>query len=202
MSLCAICLVSGCAVLPGTSHSDSDAAGPTPLPAGMLGRGINTRWRVEVWGNESAPVLRVWDKLHTGAKAILENRTFLPSDLLKSSGNWRLYGLSTDNDLLKIELRYQPNPGAYQHKSFEFDMGAPTHPLVRYRVTTGRGESVDWQAVDFLKRTSSFCRNAPKLNPDDCKPIQAIVLDDPLASLDSMGSAEDYVPPIKMDRRY
>ncbi len=201
LGMCAISLVGGCTALPG-DVSDRATVPQLPLATGMLGNSSNLRWRVEAWGNEKLPVLRVWDKTQAGASALIENRTFLPPDLLKPGSEWLLQSLSIKQNLLVVVLRYQPNPNAYQQKLFEFDLDTPRHTLVNYRVTTGRADKVDWQVVDFLARTSSFCRNAPQNNPDDCKPTQAPVLAEPLASLDEFGNAEDYVPPIKMDRQY
>lgn len=201
LGLCAISMVGGCTALPIDGGSGISVP-QAPLATGMLGKSSNARWYVEAWGNEKTPVLRVWDRTQAGTQALIENRVFLPSDLLKSTGEWHLHSLSLKQNILVVALRYQPSPSTYQHKLFEFDLGASRHPLVHYRVATGRANMVDWQIVDFVARTSSFCRNAPQANPDDCKPSQALVLDEPLASLDAFGSAEDYVPPIKMDRQY
>jgi hypothetical protein len=164
----------------------------------------DTRWRVEAAVTTSPPVLRLWDGQGRDARLVVENRVFLPSDLARPQSDWQLLQLQVHANRLVVLLQYrpQPNVGTFQHKHFEFDLLAPNRPLVFYRVATTRGETVNWQTVDFKTHKSWFCRNAPSATPDACTPLSAILSDDPVPNLGNIGSAEDYAPPVKTEVRY
>jgi hypothetical protein len=175
---------------------------PTAPEPGLLARAGDAHWRAEAWAKGAAPVLRVWGPQET--TLLLENTTFLPPDLSRAQPEWRVQSMDLQRGQLVVLLRYQPKVGAaaYQDKRFEFDLTAPNHPLVQYRVSTTRGTNVDWQTVDFVTRKSQLCRNAPASNPENCTPTPAILLDEPAPTLATMGNAEEYVPAIKMDTQY
>lgn len=169
---------------------------------GLLASASDSTWRAEVWANGASPVLRVWG---TGMVApLLENTAFLPPDLGRTQPQWHVQSMVVQRGRLVLSLRYQPQPSvdSYQDKRFEFDLNTQRQPLVNYRVATVRGDKVDWQKVDFVQRTAQSCRNAPSIHPDDCKPTPAVLTEELAPALGSIGNAEDYVPPIKLETRY
>lgn len=181
-------MVSGCA----SATSD----------VGLIRRVTDNLWRVEVRADDAVPRLKIWSG--TASEPFAENKLLLPPDLLKAQADWRLLKLDLRQGFLSIGLQYRPSPGvdSYQTKIFEFNLNAPGQPLAQYRVTTGRSGRVDWQTVDFVRRQSFFCRNAAESNPDDCKAVLAELTDEQAPTFRGIGSAEDYVPPIKMEIRY
>lgn len=191
-----IALLNGCSVV-----------APGGGPPSALG---DARWRVETTITATPPVLRLWHQqggqvTDTGKdQPIVENSVFLPPGLAGPRPEWQLLQLHVQTGRMIVLLQYRPQPSGdiFQQKRFEFDLLAPQMPLVFYRGATTRGDAMNWQTVDFKSRTSQFCRNAPAATAEACKPETATLNDDPVPNLGTMGSAEDYAPPVKTQVRY
>jgi hypothetical protein len=201
--LCAPLGLWGAVALPGCAVPQGDRA--------VMASATDGVWRAEVLtlGGPSGPraVLRAWRPGQ--GTPVLENSAVLPPSMgqmqsqsqPQSQSPWRLTGLTLSAGRLAVALQYRPMQGSdsFQDKRFEFDLNAPQQPLVHYRAATTRGDKVDWQTVDFVQRTSAACRGALVSDPTRCQTWSTPLTDEPVPTFLSLGNAEDYVPPVKVD---
>lgn len=160
------------------------------------------RWQVSV--SRDGPALRLVVSDQKSGQIVANNANFLPRALDEADGEWALSAFTLVSGELTVAMQLRPRPGSgnMQDKRFSFDLRMPRSPLVAYETEVTRAGQSDRQRFDLLAGKSFRCVTSAALPSKSCEPQVEMLNAAALVPLASMGSAESYAPPIKLDIVY